>query len=130
MGKFISDNVTDAALKYIADNGDKIAVCSTEPATYAQLSSAYMLALHAMDVGDGNGDYTVADGDVSGRKLTMTAQSAITITNTDTAQHVAIGKSAAITDVLLVATLTSSQALTATNTVTIPAFKYTLPDPT
>lgn len=130
MAKFIADLVMDAALAYIADNGDKIAVCSMQPTTYTELSVTYMLALHAMTVGDGNGDYTIADGDVSGRKLTMTAQSTISITNTGTAQHVAIGKSSATTNVLLVATLTSSQALTSGNDVSIPAFKYTLPDPT
>tara|TARA_Y100000310_G_scaffold149860_1_gene149248 strand:+ start:2104 stop:2496 length:393 start_codon:yes stop_codon:yes gene_type:complete len=130
MAKFISDNVTDAALAYIADNGDKLAVCTSQPTTYTELSSDYKLAIETMTTGHGNGDYTIADGDVSGRKLTMTAQSAISIDTTGTAQHVAIGKSSATTDVLLVATLPLSQALTATNTVTIPAFKYTLPDPT
>jgi hypothetical protein len=125
MAKFANDLVLDGALDYISTNGDKIAVCSAQPATYAELSSApTMLAIHDM-VG---GDYTKADGDVSGRKLTVAEQATVSITNSGTATHVAIGD--ATSAVLVVATLTSSQALTnGGNTVTIPAFDIVLPDP-
>ena len=126
MAKFISDTVLDILLDYIKTNGDKLAVCSTQPATYNELISTYMLALHDMT----SGDYTLADGDVSGRKLTVAAQSAVTITNSGTAQHLAIGKSSATQDVLLVTTLTPNQALTSGggNTVDIPTFDYILTD--
>lgn len=127
MAKFANDLVLDGALDYISTNGDQLAVCSDQPTTYLQLSSTFMLALHTLT----GGDYTKADGDVSGRKLTLAEQASVSITNSGTANHVAIGKSSATSAVLIVATLTSSQALTnGGNTVTIPTFDIILPDPT
>ena len=128
MAKFALDAVLDALLEAIANAGDRLFVCSAQPTTYAEASATYMLAQHTMTEGDGNGDYTLGDGAVNGRKLTVTAQATINVTNTGTALFVAICDSVAQT-VLAVTTVTS-QALTSGNTVSVPAFTLTVADPT
>ncbi len=91
MAKKIPDDVKDAAVDDIADNGDKLDLCSAEPANYAGIA-AVSLGQVTLTTGDGNGDYTKGDGDVSGRKLTVAAQS-ITGSADGTATHVVISDS-------------------------------------
>jgi len=131
MGKLAPDAMIDAALDYVAAS-DLITVCQDTPITYADATDhndagGDVLASHAMTPGAGNGDYTKAD-DTSGRKLTMTAQSAISILHSGTATHVALTLAAGTT--LRYVTTCTSQALTAGGTVDIPAWKINIADPT
>ena len=91
MGKKIPDEVIDMALEDIANNGDKLDLCSAEPADYAGIS-AVSLGQVSLTLGDGNGDYTIGDGDVSGRKLNVAAQT-VTGSGTGTATHAVISDS-------------------------------------
>ena len=127
MAKSVTNAVLDAALEYVADAGDRLFVCSSEPTNYTEASSTYMLAQHTMTEGIAGADYATADGDTSGRKLTVSQQADISITNTGTALHVAIADS--VGTVLLIVTTCTSQALTAGNTVTVPAFDMEIADP-
>jgi len=86
---FIADTVLDGGLSYIADTGDTLHLCSQEPTTYTEASSTYTLANIALTEGDGNGDYTIAAGDTSGRKITLGAQT-VNVTGSGTATHYAI----------------------------------------
>lgn len=125
MTKTASDAVLDGLLDIIA-TGNKMIVCSQQPLTYAD-TSTYELAQVTMTAGAGNGDYTEANGDSSGRKLTMTQKSNLTVDNSGTATYIAIvatGSSA-----LLIVTSCTSQVLTSGNTVTIPAWKVEVADP-
>ena len=86
----IPDRALDAGLNDIADNGDELFLCNAAPTNYTEASSTYALnAAHAVTVGDGNGDYTIANGDTSGRKLSL-AQQVVTPNATDDATHMAI----------------------------------------
>ncbi|NWG76621.1 MAG: hypothetical protein HXY24_18800 [Rubrivivax sp.] len=86
MAKFVADAVLDAALNHIKNNATKLHVCSTSPTTYAEASSTYQLASAVIDTGDftGPADHT------SGRKLTVAAQSGMTVTASGTAAHIAL----------------------------------------
>lgn len=77
--------VHDAALQYIADNCDRQVVTSDDPVDYAGVASV-TLASTAM-VG---GDFTLAAGDISGRKLTIGAKSNITPTTNGTGNHIVL----------------------------------------
>jgi hypothetical protein len=128
MARFLSDNALDASLNYVADNGDKLCVCSAAPATYTEATSTYMLMETTLTPGDGNGDYTVQDGDIDGRKLTVSAQNDVTVTNTGTATHFAIVKTTATTELLLV-TPCQSMELTSGNTENLNSFDWVSRDP-
>jgi len=128
MAKAAPDAMIDASLDYVAAC-DLMTVCSAEPTTYtlATANGANKLADIAMTPGAGNGDFTKAN-DTSGRKLTMTAKSAVAIDYSDTALHVALTLAAGTT--LRYVTTCTSQALTSGGTVDIPSWKINIADPT
>jgi len=123
MAKSVHDNVLDAALDYIASNCNIMVACSAQPTTYAQLTATYALADVALD----SDDYTIANGDASGRKVTLGAQNTILIDATGTATHVGLGISG--TSTLAYVTTCTSKSLTAGNTVNFPAWDIEIADP-
>ena len=135
MGKLAPDAMITAALAYVAAS-DLMTICADTPDTYAKATKhlgtddGVVLAEHAMTVGDGNGDYTIADDATGalGMKLTMTAQSAIAILHSGTATHIALTLAAGTT--LRFVTTCTSQALTGGGTVDVPAWKIQIGDPT
>jgi len=127
MAKSIHNDVLDAALAHIADEGDRLFVCSAEPTNYTEASATYALADHILTEGIAGADYAIADGDGSGRKLTISEQADITVDTTGDATHIAICDS--VGQVVLLVTTCTSQGLTSGNTVTVPAFDDEIADP-
>lgn len=119
MAKYVEDAVLDAALDKIA-TGTILTVCSAQPTTRAEAVTTYKLA----DVVIDSGDFTKANGDTSGRKVTVSSQADVPIDSDGTATHIAICDAS---NVLLVTTC-NSQGLTSGGTVTTPAFKYEIAD--
>lgn len=120
MAKYTIDAAFDAALDLIADNGDEMVVCNTEPSTYEQAHTTYRLAGVTLTPGDGNGDYTIGDGDTSGRKLTVAAQNYALITAGGTPGFVCINDTA--NERLLHKTTCTGDALVENNLVNFPQF--------
>lgn len=123
MAKFVRNTVLDLALNQIKNNDNRQVICSAQPTTYAELNT-FKIAEVAMAAGD----YTLGNGDVSGRKITIGAKSAITITTSGTGTHIGHGDSVG-SNLDLVTTCTA-QALNTGGTVDIPAYKYELNQPT
>ena len=123
MGKSVHNDVLDAALDKIATSVTQT-VCSDEPANFAGIS-AVALADATLTAGDGNGDYTVGDGDTSGRKITVAQQADVPIDATGDADHLAYDDG----ETLLYVTTCTSQGLTSGGTVTVPAHDIELADP-
>ena len=113
MSKFTADSVLDAALDKIA-TATILTVCSTQPTNRTEATATFKLADVAMD----SGDYSKANGDVSGRKLIVAAQNAVPVDSSGSAQHIALCDG---TELLHVTTC-AAQTLTAGNTVNVPAF--------
>lgn len=82
-----SDAVLDGSLDVIA-TCTRVSVCSAEPANFAGIA-AVSLGSYTLTAGDGNGDWTIANGDVSGRKITIGAQSGNNGTATGSANFLA-----------------------------------------
>lgn len=122
MAKSVHNDVLDGAFD-VLDQADLMTVCSAEPTTRTEAITTFKLADIAMTP---NTDYTKADGDVSGRKVTVAAKSGVTVDSTGTATHVALVDGTR----LLYVTTCTSQALTAANTVNFPAWKVEIADPT
>lgn len=123
MAKATPDAVLDQMLDYIDSNMESLTVCSAEPANYAGIA-----AVALADVVIDNTDGTKADGDTSGRKLTIAQQSDFAIDTSGTATHVVLAKDSATSELLYVTTCTS-QALTSGGTVTTPAWDIEIADP-
>lgn len=124
MVKWISDDVLDAALDEIA-LGNIMTLCSAQPTTRTEAVTTYALADIALTPGDGNGDFTIANGDTSGRKVTVTAQSAVDVDANGTGTHVAICDATR----LLLVTTCNSVAVTTADQVNFPAFDAEIADP-
>ncbi len=122
MGKLAPDATLDGGLNYI-DGADFMSVCSSQPTTYTEARTDYMLAEVAMAAGD----IVIAD-DSNGRKATMAAKSAVPIINSGTAQHIALTKEGDTT--LRLVTTCTPQVLTAGGTVDVPSWKANCTDPT
>lgn len=122
MAKTVHNDVLDAALNVLKTEATQLCVCSTQPTTYAEATSTYMLAIHTV----ATGDFTIAD-DTSGRKVTLAEQADIEVLSTGDATHIALCD---VDDRLLYVTTCTSQALTDGNTVTVPAWKVSIADPT
>lgn len=120
MAKFTADSVLDAALDKIATS-TRMVVTSAQPANFAGIA-----AVALADVTLDSGDFTKANGDTSGRKVTVGAQSGVTVDSSGTATHVCLDDGTT----LLHVTTVSSQALTAGNTVTVGAFDVEFADVT
>lgn len=123
MAKWANDNVMDAALDLVA-TATRMVVTSAQPANFAGIA-AVALADVTLTAGDGNGDYTIANGDTSGRKLTVAQQASITIDASGDATHVCLDDGST----LLYVTTCTTQTLTSGGTVTVPAFDIEIADP-
>lgn len=124
MAKFANDDVMDAALDEIA-LGNILTVCSQQPTNRTEAVTTYKLADVALTPGDGNGDFTIGNGDTNGRKVAIAEQADIPVDANGDATHIAICDD---TRLLLVTTCTS-QTLTSGNTVTVPTFDDEIADP-
>jgi hypothetical protein len=124
MAKSISNDVLDAAIDKFA-TATRVVVCSGEPANFAGIA-AVALADVAVTPGIDAGDFTKADGDTNGRKVTLLQQASVPIDASGTATHISYDDGS----VLLAVTTCTSQALTSGGTVTIPATDFEWADPT
>lgn len=125
MPKVAPDAFMDAAFDFL-DQADVMHVCSTldSTPTYAEIVAA-SLADVAMTP---NTDFTKADGDTSGRKVTVAAKSGVTVDASGTANHIALVTVSG--SVVRYVTTCTSQVLTAGNSVNIPSFDVEISDPT
>lgn len=124
MAKWANDSLMDTGLDYVRANCDKMVACSAQPTTYTEANATYALADATMTV---ETDYTQANGDTSGRKITVATKTGIAIDTTGTATHIALIKTGDST--LRYVTTCTSQALTSGGTVDFPAWDIEITDP-
>lgn len=119
MPKVATDAMIDGGL-------DKQAGCTTLTVCAGQpISQADIAARALASVAVTGADFTKANGDTSGRKITTAQQTSISITASGTADHVAVDDGV---DYFI--TTCTSQALTAGGTVTVGAWDREIADPT
>lgn len=123
MAKFASDNILDGLLDRVAVC-TKVRVCAGQPTSYADALTK-TLAVVTVD----GSDFSKANGDTNGRKVTVAQQSAITIDSSGTADHIVLTREDVSPCLLEYGTTCTSQSLTAGGTVTIPAFDIEVADP-
>ena len=120
MAKFQIDAMLDAGLAYISSNATECYVCTGQPTDRANAISLTLIAAATP------GFTGPADGDTSGRKLTINQLADQSITGSGTATHIALCSGST----LLYVTTCTSQALSSGGTVTIPAWDIELADVT
>jgi hypothetical protein len=121
MAKIVDDTVLDAALNKIKTATRQV-VCLNQPTNFASIAANNLAQVTMNTVSD----YTVANGDVSGRKITMGAKSGVSVSASGLATHISLDDGVT----LLYVTQCTNQSLTAGNTVNIPTWKVEIADPT
>lgn len=118
MAKWQNDLMLDAALDYLTTNGTEYYVCTAQPIDRAN-------AIATAVVANMTPAYSAkADGAVSGRRVTIQAESGISVTADGTATHLAICSGTA----LLYVTTITSQAVTTGGTINVPAWDAEIQD--
>lgn len=120
MAKALPDAVLDLIPNKIA-TATRMTVCSGEPANFAGIA-AVALADETLS----SGDFTVDNAPGGGRQVTVQAKSDIDVDANGTASHVAYDDGSAL---LAVTTVTTPQAVTSGNKVTVAAVTFTVSDP-
>ena len=122
MAKAVPDAIIDAMLAVFSTNCDLLTVCATQPTTYTEAATTNKLADIAID----GADFTAANGDTSGRKITIAQQTGVTIDTAGTADHIALVDVGNTT--LYAVTTCAGVALSTPGTVTVNAFDIEVSD--
>jgi hypothetical protein len=122
MGKSAHPDVLDGSLNIVKNNATRMTVCDGEPTTYTEANATFSLGSVTID----SSDFTLAAGDVSGRKATVAAQS-VPLTADGEANHVAL-LDVANSKLLWVTTSTPRDVLSG-GTLDVPAWDIENPQP-
>ncbi|PCJ33616.1 MAG: hypothetical protein COA93_07200 [Alphaproteobacteria bacterium] len=125
MGKIVDDSVLDVALNEIRTKCTLMTACAGEPANFAaaNVGGANFLADAPMTPAD----FTISNGDVSGRKVAVAAKAGIIVDNTGTADHVALLDT--VNSILLYVTTSTSLGLTSGSALTLSTWDVEIADP-
>ena len=121
MAKWSNDTGLNAALAWFAGS-TILHVCTSQPASYAAIAAASVGSV-VLD----SGDFAQADGDTSGRKVTIAAQSIPAASANGTANHVVLASTSDST--LRYVTTITAQAITSGNPIEVGAWKIEIADP-
>lgn len=119
---FLNDRVLDLGLNVLDTEVDKLHICDSEPATFAEVGTKTLGDKATPSVG------APAARSPSGRKVTVAAITDGAVSGTGTASHYALvdeGNSR----LLAAGALASPQAVTSGNTFTLGAFDIGIPGP-
>ena len=119
MAKQVSNDVLDAALDKIATS-TRLVLTSAEPANFAGIA-AVTLGSYVID----GTDFTKADGDTSGRKTTVAAQSGNNASATGSGTHVCLDDGTT----LLYVTTCPSKGVTISEPFDVGSWKVEIADP-
>jgi len=119
----LNDRVFDNGLTVLDTEANRIDICSTEPATYAEATSTYTLGNStSLSIG------APADRSGGGREVTVAAISDGSVTATGTAAYYAIVDTLN-SRLLATGSLSASQAVTSGNTFTLTSVTVGILDP-
>ena len=133
MVKSLSANALDAAWEYVAARANLLSLCAGAPADAAEASGLVSaggksLATTTLTEGAGGADFSVSQGLTSGRRLVVTAQTAVPVAETGTVDHVALIDTSA-GELLAVTELTETEAVTSGDVISVKAFGGEIRDP-
>jgi len=121
MAKFASDFVLDGSLEVVRQ-ANRLVALAGQPASYAAADSGALAEAALVP-----GDFTISNGDVSGRKVAVAAKLGLTVLSAGTADHVALLDS--VGGRLLYVTTCPAQLLPSGGTVNIAGWDVEIGDP-
>lgn len=124
MAAYLHDDILDAALSYISTNTENLYICSAQPTTYTEAQTTYKLGTKATPSFG-----TIANGDVSGRKLPVNAITDGVVNTNGNAKWVALCDNSA-SKLLATQELNAYKDIVTGSPFTLTAFDIEFPDPT
>lgn len=124
--KLTADNFLDACFERLSSRATLMMVCEDSDTTYSNVNSSADTRTLAKSTLS-SGDFTIQNGDASGRKVTISSQDSLDIFRSGTAENLYLldtGNS----EILLVTSITT-QALTTGGKVNVPGFDDEIADP-
>ena len=122
MSKFCSNAVFDTALAKIS-TATRMVALNGQPATYAAADAGRLSEAATVPA-----DFTVANGDVSGRKVTIAAKSGLAVIVAGTVDNIALLDP--VSSTLLYVTTCPAQAIVAGGTVSLASWQVEINQPT
>ncbi len=129
MPKYAIDDIMDAGLNHISTTAIGLVVCTNDVLTggdpdYTKVTSTSALTgIVVLDAGD----FAALTDGITGRRLTVNAQNDILITTSGDAAHICLVDTSGL-EVIYMTTCTT-QTLTSSNNVSVPAWDIELRDP-
>ena len=132
MGLWSTDAVMDSGLNFLKGDVQKIVICTSQPANYADAKQASTNTLATSSdkaAALASTDFAIAASTraAGGRKITTLSCSGMTVFRAGTATHVAMINDTSSS--LLQVTICTNRAMTTDDTVTIPAYRVEIADP-
>ena len=90
MSKFANNDVLDGSLSVVATATRMVAI-SGQPASYAAADAGKLAEATLTGT-----DFTLAAGDISGRKVTVAAKSGLSVITAGTADHIALDRKSVV----------------------------------
>lgn len=133
MAKSVSHKALDAALAYLADRADTLVLCAGSPASAGEAvtpadEGGRALGLAAMLPGLGNGDFELAPGAGSGRRLVVAECEEVAIVASGRADHLALVAQAS-GELLVVTTLAEPREVAEGESMAVDGFSHEIADP-
>lgn len=119
----LHDDVFDSGLSQLTTLADRLDICSSAPTTYTEATSTYSLGNETTITISAAGDRSGG-----GRKVSISAITAGTVTATGTAAYYALSDVSA-TKLLAAGNLNAGVAVTSGNEFTLTTFDVGIPDP-
>lgn len=126
MTKSVNDEVLDQALDHLATQADRMSVTNATPTTYTEAVSTFKLAVTNVSGADFTGP---ANGDTSGRKITIGQKTNVAVSTTGSANSVALVDTSGAGKLLYVTEVSATQQLVSGNTMTFNSWKIEIADP-
>lgn len=129
MAKFVNDTCMDQALLWIQDHVQRLSVCSSVPANIneAQTTGACMFAMSTILT---TASFSIGNGDVSGRKITIAQVATMAVNATGIADTIVLFSTGASGQIYAYTTCSTQVLGSTANAVTVPAWDIEIADPT
>ena len=128
MAKYVNDIILDLGLNYIKTLTTRFNACIGVPANYTEAVTNFPTGKKCSSATVNSSNFTGPIDATSGRKLTTSAISGITVDVSGTADHIALVDTVNLT-LLAIVSLSASVVVIAGNSMTINPFDINIQDP-
>jgi hypothetical protein len=131
MSKFCNTSAIDAALTWIGNRSNSMSVLTGIPGNLAACTVTTYIAHTTLATAIGGADFSLGAGAPSGRKLTIAAQSTLTVVTTGVANYIVLyGTEAGNSGINYYTTCAAATVQSTNDKITVPSWGINISDAT